>query len=188
MTGSAHVHEEQRISFAYWIGVFDLAEEVACVFKLRLEFRFDLLAHFIAALLNPRSDGGNNIFRPGAVFAPHHAKPFLRNAGYRSTPAGVKCSNGFVFRIGNQDGKAVGGENAKSNSGNIGDHAIAGESFSRKRGDDVNDVRVDLAQGDQIRRDAECGEKSAAVLLHTLARVVRNKAETSIGARAEAMD
>lgn len=188
MSGSTHVHEEQRIFLAHRIRIFDFAEEFSGVGELRLEFAFYFLPNFVAALLNPGANRGNNIFGPGAVFASHQAQPFFRNARYRATPAGVKCSHSFVFCICQQDRKTVSGEDAERDSGDIGDESITGKSFLGKRGDDVNDVRVDLAQRDQIRRCPEYGEKTAAVELHALARFVRDKAEASIRARAEAVN
>ena len=165
------------------------------VFKLRLKSVFHFFAHFKAAILDSRPDGSVNILWARAKLQPHNAYAFFHDALDRPTPSGVKRAYGLAPGIDEQDGEAIGGENAERNAAQIGDQAIADEwgwfcQISLARPHDMNQIRVDLARRDERPGFAFCcragsREKKLAIALHVLALVIFGEAEIE---RASAID
>src|SRR5207253_11083612 len=91
--------KQQRILVPNGIRLFDFMEQISGISKLRLKFASDLLADFIAALVNPRTNRRPNVLRLAFKPAPHFANSFFHNPFDRPSPAGVKDSKGTPFCI-----------------------------------------------------------------------------------------
>src|ERR1039457_292768 len=87
VAGRALRHKEHRILCAHRVGVVDLAEELAGIGKLRLEFGERIFAHGVATGADAGTDGGDQILRPGAELEPHAAHTALDDALDGAAPA-----------------------------------------------------------------------------------------------------
>src|SRR5947209_6819016 len=149
MSGSAHVHKQQRIFLTHWIGSKNLVKQQLAIFELRFELVFEFLAHFIAALLDTRPDRGSDIFRHGAIFAAHDSETLLDDALDRAAPSGMKHPDGFVSRIRQDDWKTIGSLNGQHEPGHAGDQPIAGKLAGITGFHNMNDVGMNLPKRNQ---------------------------------------
>src|SRR5438067_10987241 len=90
VAGRAHVHEQQRILLAHWIGAENLRKEFIGVVELRSEFIAKLLVHFVAAGVNAWTNGGANVCGVAGKFASHDANSLLHDARQRAAPSGME--------------------------------------------------------------------------------------------------
>ena len=126
-------------------------KQLRCIFELRMELIANLRSDLVAATVNARTDSGADIARPGAEVALHFANSFLNDALNGSAPAGVKDANCSPFIVGEDDRNAVGSENAQEHAWFIGNHAVSGERMLRRPVDGMNQVGVNLSEGDERR-------------------------------------
>lgn len=181
VSGGPSTEKQQRIFFAHRLGFLDLAKQLAGVVELRLE----LLPHFgtnlVAARVNARTDGGAQIGGMGAEIAPHVSDAFFCDPLQRASPTGMKNPDRMFSGINQLQGKAVCRLNGNQNSGDIRDQAIPRHDLSGDLADPVNDVGVNLAQGDERPPPVPDGpdllQKQFTVLLDGLSGVMLCKAE-----------
>src|SRR5690242_2061662 len=144
-----------------------------------------------------------DIFRARAKLIAHDAQGFFHNALFGWPPAAVQGSDNFIPGIGQQHGETVCNEDAKSNAGYGGDQAVADHGIGLRAADDVNDIRVDLADSDQGPALSLCDrasgfKKKRAIALDTLSQIVFGEPKIkrwaavgragASGARAESVD
>ncbi len=152
VAGGAGSEKQHGIFFAYGIRLFDVTEKVFRVGELRLEFLAQLFAYFITTAVNTGADGGLNIARRSAEVAAHFSQTFFDDALERSAPACMKHSDRMTLSIDQNNRQAVGGLNAENQAGSRRDQSIACERNVRRRIDEVDDVGVYLAQGNEPRQ------------------------------------
>lgn len=61
----------------------------------------------------------------------------------------MKRADSSAFGIDKKDGQAIGGLNGKQQAGSVGEEAVADDLGSGWRVNGVNNIRVNLAKGDQ---------------------------------------
>src|ERR1041385_419604 len=127
-------------------------KKLSGVSKLGVKTFFHFLANFKRALLDSRPNRGMNIFRARTKFHPHAAHAFFHDALHRPAPSGMEGAHSFYLCIDEQNWEAVGGENAQHDATQISHHAIAHKLFRFARANNMNDVRMNLAQRDQRPR------------------------------------
>ncbi len=145
---SAGREEQQRVFFADGIRFLDLAEEISGVGELGLEVVSYFCAHLVAAAMDPRADGSSNVPGPGTEATAHFTDPLLDDSVDCPAPAGMKNAHRAMFGIDKHDRKAVGGLDGEQNSGCVGDQTVAGKRFSRWFRYTMDEIGMNLPQGD----------------------------------------
>ena len=115
-------------------------EQLIAVGKLRGKAIAQLGAHFIAAAVDARPDGGDHVFGFNAKMLAHGARAFFDDSRQRATPAGVKRPDRATLTIGNQHRNAIGRLDAQQHPRAVRDQPIAGQLLSRNLLDEVNHV------------------------------------------------
>lgn len=179
MAGRHHGEPRKRIGiFAGSERVEGALEPRAGLRKLRGEFLHNVRADFVAALADARADCGENVGGLRGKFHLHAAESFCGDARERAAPSGVDGGDGVMARVDEQDGNAVGGLNGEEEAGRARGEGVAFGRLGRRRGDEVRDVGMDLAQGDEREfRVAEGFGEAAAVFVDALAAVPVSVAE-----------
>ena len=103
----------------------------------------------VAAAMNTGTDGRLDIAGPSAKPTMHLAHTFLHDPFYGPTPARVKDSHRPAFCVHQNDGQAIGGQNCEQQTRGLGDQAVAREPRLADLRNAMNEVRVNLAQGNQ---------------------------------------
>jgi len=141
--------EQERIFFADWIGIFYFAKEARPVDELGFELCANFLANLVATALNAWADGGFEVAGAGAEVAEHFSDAFFDDALEGAAPSGVEDADGAMFGVDQDHGEAVGGLNGEQEAGCGGEESVAGWMVGGGGVDAVDDVGVDLAEGDQ---------------------------------------
>lgn len=141
--------KEQRILFAHRIRFLYLAEKFGSVGELAFELLTNFFSYLIAAGLHTRSNGSDHIAWVASKVSLHLADGFLDDALHRAAPSRVKYTDSVIFLVGQDDGDAVGGLDAKQQAGRVSDESIAGQRIRRHAVDPVNEVGVNLAECDE---------------------------------------
>ena len=132
--------------------------------ELGEELGGDFGADFVAATADGGSDGGEEVGGVGFKLHLHLADGFDDDAGKSAAPAGVDGGNGALFRVDEENGDAVGGLDTEEEARAIGKGGIALANLNGGSVEEVNDIGVDLLQGDEFQvRGAEGGLEAAAV-------------------------
>ncbi len=141
--------KQQGVFFPHGIGVFHFTEQGGSIGELRFELRSDLFANFIAAALDSRSDRSPNVPRATAKIADHLSNALLDNALHSAAPTGVKNSNGALFHIDHHQRNAVCRLNGDQETGSRRYESITNEMLGWNRIYGVNQVGMNLSQGNQ---------------------------------------
>ncbi len=162
----------------------------------------DFFANFVAASVNRRADGREQLrrlrpegcgqFRHGLSDDPIECAP----------PSGVNCRNGFLPRVHEQNREAVCRSDRKQDARLAGDEGVSrGQRIARGPGDprkaifdcsvgafgDAGDAdRMNLAKGREGEVTPERAEEPSAVLLDAGARVRSREAQVQVSARSGA--
>jgi hypothetical protein len=152
--------------------------------------------------MNAGSDGGQEVARFSVEPAAHLADAFFDDSLDGSTPSGVKGAHGPIFPVNEDDRQAIGSLHGEQKAGSIGDQAIAGDWRVGGAIHAMNQIRMDLTQGDQRPRflsafEGQSLQKGCAIFLDGGAGIVFRKSQAQIvaainfretaGARAESM-
>jgi hypothetical protein len=159
-------------------------EPVGGVGELGVELDGDFRANFITAAADRGADGSEQVGGPGAEVHLHFPDGFDSDAGEGATPSGVNGGYGAVFGVDKEYGNTVGGLDAEEEAGTVGGGGVArhgGQAFAafvRSGFEEVNDVGMDLLEGDKLEIvSAECRLEAAAVFEDVFARVPIGEAE-----------
>jgi hypothetical protein len=131
-----------------FVGFFGFAEEGAGIAELGFECVPDFLPYLIAAAPNAGTDCRFQVSGPTAEVPLHFTNTFFYDPLHRASPSGMKHTNGVPLRIREDYWKAVSGQNGEENVGSAGDEAVAGQRFFWNSGDAVDEIGMNLSQGD----------------------------------------
>ena len=109
----------------------------------------DFRADFVTAAADGGADGGEQVAGLGFALHLHLAEGFDDDAGEGAAPAGMDGSYSALFRVDKEDGDAVGSLDGEEESGVVGEGGIALADFLRGSVEKMDDVGVDLFQGDE---------------------------------------
>lgn len=126
VTGRGHVEPLEGIGF---LAGARFVEVIGGVGKLRGELGDEVGADFVAAGADGRTEGGEEVGGPGTETHLHLTNGLCGDAGEGAAPAGMDGRDGAPLGIDEEDGYAVGGLNAKEQSGSIADRRIAFAGF-----------------------------------------------------------
>ncbi len=161
----ARGHHVQPLDGIGFVAGAEFIEPVGCIGELREELRGDFGAHFVAAATYGRADGGEEVGGLGLELHLHFADSFGDDAGQGATPAGMNGSDGALSRVDEENGDAIGGLDAEEDAGAVGDRGVALTDYRRRGVEEMDDVGVDLLQGDEFHvGGAKGGLETAAVL------------------------
>jgi hypothetical protein len=189
MAWGASRKEEQRIAFVNLVGLFGFVEEIGGVGELRFEAVANFLSNLIAAVVDPGTDGGADVFCLRAEVTAHFSDTFFDDALYRAAPAGVEDADSAVPGVSDDDWQAVGGLDGEKKARSAGDESVACELVFGNSGDAVNEVGVNLAERDQgpgfLRKVLD---QRGAIAFDGAAGGVFGEAQIAGGTRGEGMD
>src|SRR6266853_1346717 len=107
---------------------------------------------------------GEQVSGPGFELHLHLADGFHDDAGESAAPAGVDGGDDALFRVDEENGDAVGGLYCEEEVGTVGDGGVPMADFGRSGVEKMDDVGMDLFQGDKLLvGGAEGGLEEAAV-------------------------
>jgi hypothetical protein len=133
--------------------------------ELREELRGDFGANLVTATADRRADGGEEVGGHGFKLHLHLADGFDEDALERTAPTGMDGGDGAFFGVDEENGDAVGGLDGQEKAGAVGGRGIAAASVGRWCVEKVDDVGMDLFQGNEFEAGcAEGGLEAAAVL------------------------
>lgn len=175
MAGRGHVEPLERIGLVAGAEFVEIRRRIE---ELREELRGDFGADFVAAWADAGADGRDEVGRFAGEVHLHGADGFGDDAGERPSPTGMGGGDGALFGIDEKYGDAVGGLHAKEEAAAIGDESVATAERGRGRVEDVDDVGVDLFQGDEGQiSSAEGGLQAPAVFEDVFSGVPVGEAE-----------
>ena len=90
-----------------------------------LELNSDLWSYLKTARSNPRSDGDDQIFWPGAKTIRHGLYRFGNDAQGRASPAGMNGGDSAMGGVGHQDRQAIGGTDRQCDPRMVSDESVA---------------------------------------------------------------
>lgn len=159
MAGRALSEKEHGVFSSHWIGIVDLAEQIARMRELRFEFGENFFTNGVTAEANARTDGGDQVLRAGAEGETHGPDAGFDDTLDCSAPAGMKGGDGALLAIGNQHGNAVGGLNGEEQAGFRGHLSVSPVRMGAPGvgADGVDDeVGVELTERDERRCGIGC--------------------------------
>lgn len=162
MAGRGHVEPLQRIGL---VAGTQFVEPIVRVRKLRAEFRGDFRAHFVAASSDGGADGGEQVRRLRAELHLHFADGFRDDALQRAAPTGVNRSDCASFEIGQKDRNAVGSLDGEKQAWAIRSRGVTAAKFGLRVLEEMDDVRVNLFQGNDCKVVCAKGGLEAAAVL-----------------------
>ncbi len=118
--------------------------------KLREKLGGDFGADFVATAADGGADGSEEVGGLGFELHLHLADSFDEDAGEGATPAGMDGGDGALFRVDEEDRDAVRGLDAEEEARTVGGGSIALANFGGGSIEEMNDVGVDLLQGDEF--------------------------------------
>ena len=132
--------------------------------ELGLKLGGNFGADFIAAATNGGADGGEEVSRLGFELHLHLADGFDDDPLERASPAGMNSGDRALFWIDDENGDAVGGLHAQKEAGAFGDGGVALARFGGRGVEKMDDIGMDLFQGDKFEIGCvEGGLEAAAV-------------------------
>jgi hypothetical protein len=157
-------HHVEPLDWIRLVAGAEFVEPVGGVGELGLELGGDFGADFIAAGADGRTDRGEEASGIGGEVHLHLADGFFGNAGEGAAPAGVDGGYGALFGIDEEDRDTVGGLDAEQEAGTVGGGGVTLAWFLRGSFDEMDNVGVDLFEGDELEvARAEGGLEAAAV-------------------------
>src|SRR5882762_4114851 len=140
------------IMLSHWMGLgsspVEFVEPLGGFGELGEELGGDFGADFVAAASDGRADGGEQVGGVALELHLHLADGFHDYAGQSASPASVDGGDGALFRVHEENRDAVGGLDAKEEAGTVGHGGIALAGFGRCGVEKMDDVGMDLPQGD----------------------------------------
>lgn len=134
------------------------------VWELRAKLRGDFRAHFVAAAADAWTNGSEQVRGVCAELHPYLADGFGDDASQRAAPARMNHSDRAIFGIDEKNRDAIRGLNSKEQARTIRDGGVSAARLGRRRFKELNDVRVNLLQGNELEViSAESGLKTAAI-------------------------
>lgn len=148
-------------SFAWPIG-----EEAAIGWVVVEEARTKAVVHFVRTRADARADRGADAVAAGAE-ALHRRQGRIGYPGQRPSPASVGSADDTRRRVGEQDGRAIGGENREQQAGAVADHRIRMRTLILWPGPLSHDrfSRMNLVNGDKLRAGQERLFRAPAILV-----------------------
>ena len=132
--------------------------------ELGLKLGGNFGADFIAAATNGGADGGEEVSRFGFELHLHLPDGFDDDPLERASPAGMNGGDRALFWIDEENGDAVGGLDAQKEAGAFGDGGVALARFGGHGVEKMDDIGMDLFQGDKFAIGCvEGGLEAAAV-------------------------
>ena len=157
-------HHVQPLNGIGLVAGAEFVEPVGGVGELGMELGGDFGADFVAARADGGPDGGEEVGGVGSEVHLELADGFSGDAGQGAAPAGMDGGYGSFFGVHEEDRGAVGGLDSQEEAGAVGDGSIAFARLARDGVEEVDDVGVDLFEGDELEiAGAEGGLESAAV-------------------------
>ena len=147
VAGRLHIEPLEGVGFFAGERLIKIAGGIG---ELGGKFGDEIGGNFIAARTDGRADGGEKMRWVAAKFELHAADGFLGDAGERATPTGVNGGNGAFFGIDEQDGDAIGGLDGEKKAGAIGGGGIASAGIRGLPRENVDDVRMNLLERNEI--------------------------------------
>jgi hypothetical protein len=126
-------------------------EPFGSVGKLGEEGGGDLRADFVATTADSGAENGEQIRRSGAKLHVHAADGFHGDTLQSATPSGVNGSDGALIGIDEKNWNTVGGLDAQEKARPVCDGSVTAAGTRRRDFEHVNDVRVELFQGDKSK-------------------------------------
>src|SRR5277367_3651925 len=115
-----------------------------------------MLAYFRSDVVTARVDTGtdrcSDISRQRAKPAAHFSHALLNDAFDRSAPTRMEYTHGSLLGIYQNNRQTIGRLDANENARHAGDESVANQRFLRQLGHAVNEIGVDLANGDKWPR------------------------------------
>ena len=158
-------------------------EEARMLRLLRQDRIAEVRADLVRALPDARTDRRDDRGRAGAE-PDHGGNGRLDHTGRRAAPAGMGGADHASLGIGQQDGRAVGGDDAESDIGPDGHHRVGARAAAGgPRCRHLDNIRaVHLHEADEaIRVGADRAGGAGAVLQHRIACVTSRQAAVEAG-------
>ena len=142
------------------------------IIKLAREFLSHIRPNFIAAAPNAGSERREYFLRPRTKQHAHAPNSFFSNALQRPTPTSMDSRDHAMLGIRKKNRNAIRSLHGDEKPGRGGDERIALERSRRRSVDHMNNIGMDLAQGDERHTFcAECFLEPTAILFHSSALV-----------------
>lgn len=180
MAGRARRQKKHGILFPDGIGLFHFTEQFPGILELRFERFAHFGTHFIAAVADAGSNGSFEVLRPGPEVPPHFSRAFFHDAFQGAAPTGVEYPYRAALAVNKDDGQTIGSLDAEQNPSRLRDETVARQFSLRRVRYAMNEVRVELAKGDQlrrIRRPSEVFYKEPTIAFDRRARILFGKAK-----------
>jgi len=162
VAGGHHVQPLDGIGF---VAGAKLVEPFGGFEELGEELGGDFGADFVAATSDGGADGGEKVGGLGVEVHLHLADGFDNDTGEGAAPSGVNGGDSALFGVDEENGDAIGGLDGEEQAGAVGDGGVALADLGRGGVEKVDDVGMDLLQGDEFQvGGAEGGLEAAAVL------------------------
>jgi len=98
-----------------------------------------------------RGDGGEKVGRLGVEVHLHLADGFDNDTGEGAAPSGVNGGDSALFGVDEENGDAIGGLDGEEQAGAVGDGGVALADLGRGGVEKMDDVGMDLLQGDEFQ-------------------------------------
>ena len=162
VAGRGHVEPLQGIGF---VAGTQFVEPLGSVRELRAKLRGDFRAHFVATSPDGGADGGEQVLGFRAELHLHLADGLCDDTLQRAAPARVNCGNSAFFEIGQENWNAVGSLDGEKQARTVGSRGVTAARLRGKAFEEMDDVRVNLPQGNESEVfRAKGGLEEAAVL------------------------
>jgi len=133
--------------------------------ELGLKLGGDFGADFVATAADGRADGGEEVRRLCAEVHLHLADGLDDDALEGAPPAGMNGCDGALFGVDEENRNTIGGLDAQEEAGAVGGGGVATARSVGCGVEKMDDVRMDLLEGDELEAGcAEGGLKAEAVL------------------------
>jgi hypothetical protein len=150
----------------------EFVEPIGGVGELGEELGGDFGADFVTAAADGGTDGGEQVGGLGAEMHLHLADGFDGDAGEGAAPSGVDGSYGAILGVDEEYGDAVGSLDADEEAGAVGGGGVAFAWLVGGSIEEMDDVGVDLFEGDELEVvGTEGGLQAAAVFEDVFASV-----------------
>jgi hypothetical protein len=176
-----------------------LVEIIVRVSELGGEFGDKFDANFITTRADGRTKRGEKVGRLAAEFELHATNGLLSDASESAAPPSMNSGDYALLGINEENRYAIGSLHAEQQPRGVCEGGIALWRLGGGLREKVNDVGMELLQGEQSRAlSSDCGLEEAAIFCYGFAGIPLQEAKIqnflsvedagSAGARAEAMD
>ena len=161
MAGRHHVEPLDGVGL---VSGTEFVEVGGSVRELGEELGGDFCADFVAARADAGADSGEKVARVGGEMHLHGADRLGGDAGKSASPAGVDGGDGAFLGVDEKDGDAVGGLDGKEEAGTLGNRSVAPARIGGRGVKEVDDVGMDLFEGEEGEIGCACGSLEAAAV------------------------